>query len=66
MRYLLFGAGVLSGLWGVLVMLVAKTALQEIQGSIALLTAAVLISGAGICEAVVKLRVAVTAQRPPG
>lgn len=56
MKVLLLILGLLAGLWGLLIMAVAKGAVHEIQAYIAWLTAAVLFSGAGVIEAVDRLR----------
>jgi hypothetical protein len=56
MRILLFVLAVLSGLLGILGILVAKTAVGEIQGMLFMLISAVLLSGAGVIEAVNRLR----------
>ena len=55
-RILLFLLAILASLLGGVIMVIAESALHEIQASISFLISAVLISGAGIVEAVNFLR----------
>ena len=65
MRILLFLGAVLAFLFALLLLLVAKSAIHEIQAFILFLISAVCLSGAGIVEAVNTLRREVVAQQVP-
>lgn len=61
MKYLLFVGAVLAFLMAVVHMMVAKSAIHEIAAYVLFLTAAVLMAGAGIIEAIHRLQKAVVA-----
>ena len=66
MKYLLFISAVLSFLAGIAILAGAKSAVHEIEGFILFLLSAVCMSGAGIIEAVNRLRTEVlSAQSMP-
>lgn len=64
MKFLLFSLSLLAVLAGLLHFVAAKTAIHEVSGYVLFLIAAVLMSGAGIIEAVHKLRDTVRESAP--
>lgn len=64
MRTLLFVSGVIAFLLAALHLLVAKSAIHEIAAYVLFLTSAVLVSGAGVIEAIQQLRRDVAGQAP--
>jgi hypothetical protein len=56
MRVVLFVLSAIAGLYGFLVLAVAKSAVHEIEAFVMFTVAAVLLSGAGIVDAVTALR----------
>ena len=64
MHYLLFIVGALAFVVGFLILVASKSAIQEIEAFILFLIGAVFVSGAGVIEAVVRLRKAVTDTAP--
>lgn len=64
MRYVFMVLGVLVGVFGLLAALLANNSIHQIHAGVMLLTAAVLVSGAGVMFAVERLRQDVLASRP--
>jgi hypothetical protein len=56
MRFLLFGAAVLAFLYAAAIALVGTSAVHSIQAGVAFLTSMVCLSGAGLIEAVDRMR----------
>lgn len=65
MHYVLLVLAVLSGLLGMLLYLVARTSIHEIQAGVFFIVAAVLLAGGAVVQAIHRLRKEVAAQKPP-